>query len=631
MREAFATDEYQILLVANKFQTGYDQPLLCGMYVDKRLAGIQAVQTLSRLNRAHPGKDMTYILDFVNDPEEVLGAFKTYFETAELAGVTDPNLVLDLKARLDAAGHYDEFEVERVVKVELDPHATQSQLSAAIEPVADRLLKRYKAAQAALEVAQARSDAKGEKDAQDELEALQLFKRNLGAYLRVYTFLSQIFDYGNTAVEKRAIFFKRLLPLLEFGRERDEVDLSKVVLTHHRLKDLGQRKLALTAEDAAKLQPMTETGGGQVRDPEKVLPGEIIEKVNTLFEGELTDDDKLVYVNNVLKGKLLESETLRQQAANNSKQQFANSPDLSNELLNAITDAPAAHRTMSQQALGSEKVRDGLKDILLGPGQLYEALRLQRLGPEAARPVSGRVADRVGAHGVVAPLHRGAAARGAQGQDDQSGAGHDSAHPERGHLGVDRRAQPHLARRRSEDQAAEGGRRGGALSAVVGGAGRAAARAAAAPRADGALQGQHRVSESGSVRVALGVGGAGARARDERLHRSWQARQERRGPVGRVEPGGALGHRGRARGASRIRLRVPGAADRHDAQHGVAVGAAARGPAAGAGARFEAHVRQALEGGGRELRGPPGPARASVGAHHHPLLRGGAVEPDRSG
>jgi type I restriction enzyme R subunit len=102
IREAFKGDEYQILLVANKFQTGFDQPLLCGMYVDKRLAGIQAVQTLSRLNRAHPGKDTTYVLDFVNEPAEVLAAFKTYYETAELSATTDPNLVYDLRAKLDA-------------------------------------------------------------------------------------------------------------------------------------------------------------------------------------------------------------------------------------------------------------------------------------------------------------------------------------------------------------------------------------------------------------------------------------------------------------------------------------------------------------------------------------------------
>jgi type I restriction enzyme R subunit len=101
IRGAFNTDEYQILLVANKFQTGFDQPLLCGMYVDKRLAGIAAVQTLSRLNRAHDGKDTTYVVDFVNDPEEILAAFQTYYATAELADVTDPNLVFDLRMKLD--------------------------------------------------------------------------------------------------------------------------------------------------------------------------------------------------------------------------------------------------------------------------------------------------------------------------------------------------------------------------------------------------------------------------------------------------------------------------------------------------------------------------------------------------
>src|SRR5262249_32704301 len=92
IKKAFEGGEYQILLVANKFQTWFDQPLLCGMYVDKRLAGIQAVQTLSRLNRAYPGKDETFILDFVNDPAEVLDAFKTYYTTATLSATTDPNL-----------------------------------------------------------------------------------------------------------------------------------------------------------------------------------------------------------------------------------------------------------------------------------------------------------------------------------------------------------------------------------------------------------------------------------------------------------------------------------------------------------------------------------------------------------
>jgi len=373
MREAFKTDEYQILLVANKFQTGFDQPLLCGMYVDKRLAGIQAVQTLSRLNRAYPGKDTTYVLDFVNVAEEVLEAFKTYYATATLAGVTDPNLVYDLRAKLDATGHYDDNEVERVVKVELNDNSAQYELNAVLEPVADRLLKRYAAVRKAWQDAQALKDAKAVQSAQDEMNALQLFKRDLGTFMRVYTFLSQIFDYGNTAIEKRAIFFRRLLPLLEFGREREGVDLSKVVLTHHKLKNQGKRTLPLGVGEP--LQPLTDPGSGQLQEKEKALLAEIIAKVNTLFEGELSDDDKLVYVNHVLKGKLLESDILVQQASSNTKEQFSNSPDFASELMNAIMDALSAHSTMSKQALDSEKVRGGLKDILLGPAQLYEALR----------------------------------------------------------------------------------------------------------------------------------------------------------------------------------------------------------------------------------------------------------------
>ena len=146
IREAFKGDEYQVLLVASKFQTGFDQPLLCGMYVDKRLAGIQAVQTLSRLNRFYPGKDTTFVLDFVNDSKEVLDAFKTYYTTATLEDVTDPGIVLKLRAKLDEYGFYDEPEIERVVAVVMNPRSKQKQLDAAIAPVADRLLKQYKAA-----------------------------------------------------------------------------------------------------------------------------------------------------------------------------------------------------------------------------------------------------------------------------------------------------------------------------------------------------------------------------------------------------------------------------------------------------------------------------------------------------
>jgi len=383
IRETFKGDDYHLLLVANKFQTGFDQPLLCGMYVDRRLAGIQAVQTLSRLNRAHPGKDTTYVLDFVNSSEDILTAFRTYYDTAELDSVTDPNIVFNLRAKLDAAGHYDDFEVDRVANVELDPKAKQSDLIAAIEPVADRLLKRFKSAQERLKAAKDKGDSKAEAAALDEINALILFKGDMGAFQRLYTFLSQIFDYGNTAIEKRFLFYKRLIPLLEFGREREGVDISQLSLTHHALRNKGVLPLPLGDGDKPKLAPVDEAGSGSVQEKERALLNEIISKVNDLFGSDTTDGDQLVYVNNVLKTKLLESDELALQAGNNSKAQFSNSPTLTTEIMNAIIDALAANESLSKQALGSEKVRQGLKDILLGPGHLYEALRA-RADAEAA-------------------------------------------------------------------------------------------------------------------------------------------------------------------------------------------------------------------------------------------------------
>ena len=386
IREAFATDDYQLLLVANKFQTGFDQPLLCGMYIDKRLAGIAAVQTLSRLNRAYrddkSNKDTTYVVDFVNEPADILAAFKDYHTTAELANVTDPNLVYDLRAKLDGAGHYDDFEVNRVVAVLMSTTPNQGALVAAISPVADRVVKRFKAAQQMLLAAQDKKDTAAERTAKDDMDALDLFKHDLGTFCRAYAFLSQMFNYGNTDIEKRAMFYKLLLPLLEFKRERDGVDLSKLALTHHTVRNLGKQALDLNAGLATKLVAM-EPGGGTVQEKEKALLAEIIGKVNDLFEGDLTDDDQLVYVNNVIKGKLLESEVLTQQASNNTKEQFSNSPDINHELINAFMDSQAAHIVMSQQALSSERVRDGIKRILLENCQLYEALRARGRGSAA--------------------------------------------------------------------------------------------------------------------------------------------------------------------------------------------------------------------------------------------------------
>ena len=277
--------------------------------------------------------------------------------------------------KLDAAGHYDDLEVNRVVQVLLNEKAKQSDLVAALEPVASRILKRYKTAQSSYRLAVENKEAKLEETAKAEMEALLLFKHDMAGFQRMYAFLSQIFDYANTAIEKRFMFYKPLLPLLDFGRDREGIDLSKIFLTHHNLRNLGKRTVPLAEGDTPKLAPLTESGGGSLQEKEKALLAEIITKVNDLFEGDLTPDDQLVYVNNVLKGKLLESEILVQQAASNTKEQFATSGDLKREHENAIIEALAAHTTMSKQALESARVQAGLLEILLGPGQLWEALR----------------------------------------------------------------------------------------------------------------------------------------------------------------------------------------------------------------------------------------------------------------
>ncbi len=382
IREAFKGAEYQVLLVANKFQTGFDQPLLCGLYVDKRLGGIQAVQTLSRLNRAYPGKDTTFVLDFVNDPQEILDAFKAYHTTAALATTSDPNIVFNLRAKLDAAGHYDQFEVDRVVAVATEADRKtgaqkpqQSALEAAIQPVAERLLKQYAQAQQALRAAQAVGDQAVVEAAKGACDALTLFKSDMGAYVRVYTFLSQIFDYGNTDLEKRAIFYKLLLPLLEFGREREGVDLSKVVMTHHALRYKGIAPMPLAVGEPSPLAPITEAGSGGVQAKEKALLREIVEKLNELFEGDISDQDQVTYVTQVLKGKLVESPTLQQQALNNTEAQMRISPDVTAELVRAIIEALDSHTAMSSQALGSPARQRGILDVLFNQAGLYQELR----------------------------------------------------------------------------------------------------------------------------------------------------------------------------------------------------------------------------------------------------------------
>jgi hypothetical protein len=201
--------------------------------------------------------------------------------------VRHPEVMAKLEAELDAAGLYDTFEVDRVVAVELNPKAKQSDLYGALEPVVNRLLGRYKTAAQARKAALATGDEQGAKSAKDDMDVLVQAKGDMGAYQRLYSFLSQMLDYGNTDIEKRAIFYKRLIPLLEFGRERDTIDLSKVVLTHHFIKDKGNQALPLGVGAGQTIAPLQETGSGSVQEKQKALLSEIIAKLGLAGVAEL--------------------------------------------------------------------------------------------------------------------------------------------------------------------------------------------------------------------------------------------------------------------------------------------------------------------------------------------------------
>jgi len=245
-----------------------------------------------------------------------------------------------------------------------------------VEPVAQRLLTQFKNAKAARKAAIDAKDDKAAQAAKDQMDALVLFRSDMVTYERAYTFLSQIFDYGNTDFEKRAIFYKHLLRLLKFGLERDSVDLSQVVLTHHKLKDRGKQAMKLADGEYPKLPPITEAGSGTVQEKEKAYLRDIIEKLNSIFGGDTTDGDQLSFVK-AITSKMAESATLRTQASANGKEQFASSPDLTKELLNANIGSLDAFTELGTQVLNSPETQRRLLLLLLGPAKLYEMLRGQ--------------------------------------------------------------------------------------------------------------------------------------------------------------------------------------------------------------------------------------------------------------
>lgn len=302
--EKFDSPDYQVLLVAEKYQTGFDQPLLHTMYVDKRLAGIQAVQTLSRLNRMHPLKEDTFVLDFVNDREEIKEAFKQYYEGSEMGEEADPNRMYAIKAELDASGIYLGEDVQRFIGIYFRPKQRQSPadhqaMNAALDPAVDR----FKALQ------------------EEDEEQAELWRGKLNAFRNLYAFLSQVVPYQDSDLERLYSFFRFLSPKLpkRSTGQRYSFD-DEVRLEYYRLQKISEGSISLRDGKAEPLDGPREVGSGASHD-EDVLLSSLIYVINERFGTDFTDADQLFF-DQIIEAAI-EDGSLREAAAVNPEGKFA--------------------------------------------------------------------------------------------------------------------------------------------------------------------------------------------------------------------------------------------------------------------------------------------------------------------
>lgn len=367
LRKAFDSDDYQVMLVANKFQTGFDQSKLCAMYVDKKLGGVECVQTLSRLNRTYPGKAETgtFILDFFNDSDEILEAFQPYYQTAELDDISDSDLIFDLFDKLYASDIFKRHEVEQFCDAFLQKSKSNAAIANICKPAVERWQKRYMSAIEAYKQAKDMFDrtkktadavliANAEnsfKECKQEKDALEIFKKDLGTFVRFYEFMSQIVDYNDKDLEKLSLYARNLRPMLrETLLDEETSDLSSVVLSHYRLSKIRQQNIQLKEDAGEYLNPGDSLGSAKAKDKKEEFLSQIINRLNELFiTDELTDKDLVNYAYTV-RDKLSENALVMSQIANNSPEQ-AMLGDFPKAIDDAVMDSNEAHQNQMMQLL----------------------------------------------------------------------------------------------------------------------------------------------------------------------------------------------------------------------------------------------------------------------------------------
>lgn len=307
----FATDEYHLLLVADKYQTGFDQPLLHTMYVDKKLSGVKAVQTLSRLNRMHPGKEDTFILDFVNETQVILDSFQPYYQLTSVTENSDPNHLYDLKAEIDNAQIIWNTEVDNFCNVFFKSSKTltvseQSKLNSYIDPAVERFKR--------LPKENSSEDVLGTELTQENL------KNTLQSFYRAYSFLTQIMPFTDVELEKLFTYVRFLLKKLPRTNQQDRFKLGdEVSLEYYRLQKVTEQNIML--EDQGEyLLDVGGDSGIRLSKEDKIALSEIIEVLNKRFSTEFNSADKLFF--DQIEEELVKDEKLSVQAKSNSMENF---------------------------------------------------------------------------------------------------------------------------------------------------------------------------------------------------------------------------------------------------------------------------------------------------------------------
>ncbi|MFF9136769.1 type I restriction endonuclease subunit R [Streptomyces albogriseolus] len=348
LAEAFAEPNYRVMIAADKFQTGFDQPLLCAMYVDKRLDNIQAVQTLSRLNRTFRSgnlvKDRVFILDFVNDPKDIQAEFAKYYEEAEIETETNPNQLHVLAMGLRTFGIFDTQDVAQFVQGAQD--GDRNAITAAMSGAQDRF-------------AQAWDQAQDNEDTQ-AVERLEQFRKNVSSFVRLYDFLSQVYDYSGSPLEDLCAFCRELAQWIKAERTHDEVDISSARLVAIEQKDKGVTNASVT-EKGDKLSGPSAVGTAKVKDPKLVPLLEVIDTLNSLFD-DLSESAVAGLMALVIEAAKSD-EVLRSRALENSLENFLKSEKVRDRILDTLLAAPGELGKVVAEVVGDGK---GLDSIIAG-------------------------------------------------------------------------------------------------------------------------------------------------------------------------------------------------------------------------------------------------------------------------